>query len=677
MILQRLELRNFRQFRDAAIDFAVDDEKNVTVIHGQNGAGKTTILNAFTWLLYEEVNFENRPERLANEGAMARAGLGEKVTVEVQLDFAHDGAQYTATRSATYEKRHDGDYDGSLVDHDITVIVEEDGKTRQPGNPENKLDQIIPERLSDLFFFDGEDIDELSQFDNREHVQEAIQNIMGLTILERATHHLDKVAGRFEGEAAEYGSDELRTTIEEKQRLEDEIDNLETKRKDKTRAIEQVENEIETYDQKLERLDESKALQKQRNQYEDQIATLEAEVESINAELREQVDKNGFITVGLPLIRETAKDLDDLRQQGEIPSRFTNDYINTLLEAGECICGRSLEYDTQPYESVASMKGEVSKDGVDQAAIRLIGAIDQLSARKSEFHNETDRLIEERQKREAEIKTLEEKIDSVSGELQEMETTTEGGLSVAELEKAREEKLQEKEDLIEDLGAIKEEISKKQDQITRKKEEIEELQDEREEALLAKRRQKAAELVHQELEGSFAELRDTVRGWSDRQVKETFDKIASKNYTAGIDDDFSLTIFRTPEDSERVAVDISTGERQIASLAFIGSLVQIARERYEEEADYEYFTGGIYPLVMDSPFGALDNTHRREVSRVIPELGSQVVVLATDSQWEGPVKERMADRIGAQYWLDYEESGDQTGHPQTRLESEQAVTAGD
>jgi DNA sulfur modification protein DndD len=326
---------------------------------------------------------------------------------------------------------------------------------------------------------------------------------------------------------------------------------------------------------------------------------------------------------------------------------------------------------------VASLKGEVSKDGVDQAAIQLIGAIDQLSARKSEFHSETDRLIQERERYEREIKTLEEKIDSISGELQEMETTTDDGLTVGELETARAGKAQEKEELIEDRGAIKEQISKKQDTLEQKTKDIEELQDERAEALLARRRQKAAELVHQELDQSFAELRDTVREWSDRQVKATFDKIASKNYTAGIDENFSLTIFRTPEDGERVAVDISTGERQIASLAFIGSLVQIARERYNENTEYDYFTGGIYPLVMDSPFGALDNTHRREVSRVIPGLGSQVIVLATDSQWEGPVRERMADRVGAQYWLDYKESGDQTGHPQTRLESEQAVTTGD
>ena len=55
---------------------------------------------------------------------------------------------------------------------------------------------------------------------------------------------------------------------------------------------------------------------------------------------------------------------------------------------------------------------------------------------------------------------------------------------------------------------------------------------------------------------------------------------------------------------------------------------------------------------------------------MIPTLASQVVVLATDSQWEGPVEEEMRERIGQQYWLDFD-SGEQEGQsPRTRIETE-------
>src|SRR6056297_1826036 len=105
MKLRRLSLENFRQFRDDEIKFARGETNNVTVIHGSNGSGKTTLLNAFTWLLYEDVDFDTRPNRLASEGAMASASPGDEVTVSVTLDFSHDGEDYTATRTAVYEKQ--------------------------------------------------------------------------------------------------------------------------------------------------------------------------------------------------------------------------------------------------------------------------------------------------------------------------------------------------------------------------------------------------------------------------------------------------------------------------------------------------------------------------------------------------------------------------------------------
>ena len=55
MKLKRLQLKNFRCFYgESDIEFAGDNKKNITVIHGENGAGKTVLLNAFKWVLYEQ-----------------------------------------------------------------------------------------------------------------------------------------------------------------------------------------------------------------------------------------------------------------------------------------------------------------------------------------------------------------------------------------------------------------------------------------------------------------------------------------------------------------------------------------------------------------------------------------------------------------------------------------------
>jgi DNA sulfur modification protein DndD len=98
----------------------------------------------------------------------------------------------------------------------------------------------------------------------------------------------------------------------------------------------------------------------------------------------------------------------------------------------------------------------------------------------------------------------------------------------------------------------------------------------------------------------------------------------------------------------------STGERQVASLSFIASLVSLARDRYESEEDATYFSGGIYPMLMDSPFGYLDPTYQERVSKRLPEMGDQVIVLVTESQWSDAVAGEMAAIAGQQYELEYE-----------------------
>lgn len=669
MKLHRLELKNFRQFKEDEIEFARERGKGVTVVHGSNGSGKTTLLNAFTWLFYEEVDFDTRPDRLVTEGTIAEATAGEQLTVSVKLQFEHEETEYIAERRATFEKWSEGNFDVELTDMQLTVKYKQGASWSERGNPENSLDQILPERLSTLFFFDGEDIEELAGIDNQERIQESIQNIMGLTILERATRHMYDVARRLEDEVEEHASDELSGLIEQKRKIEDTIEELEREKEDTERSVDRIGTEIRDIEQKLERLDESAALQERRKEYRKKREELKTRVEKINEEIKTEIGEKGFAPLVMPLINDTAERLDEMRQEGVIPSDLNNSYIDSLLEAERCLCGRPLEPGTEHYKQVEAIKGEAIAEGVEQGAVRIISHLNQMSDMETSFSDNIDRHVQERKRVRDRIDELTEKIDDVGSELQKMDQTTKEGVSVPELDSECKAKENKKDELISEKGRLIEKIERNQEEIESLQEEIDDKRDEREEALIAKRRQKAAELVGEELGTAFNKLKNKVRQLSNEKIRETFGSIASKDLTAEVTEDFELKI-RQEVGSERIEVDKSTGERQIASLAFVGSLVDIARERYEADGDSEYFTGGIYPLVMDSPFGALDKSHRRQVSRVIPELANQIVVFATDSQWDGPVEEEMSPKVGQQYWLDFDDGSGSNSYPQTQIETE-------
>lgn len=671
MKLLRLSLTNFRQFRGSEIQFATGED-NVTVIHGSNGSGKTTLLNAFTWLLYDSVDFDTRPERLATEGAMAAADTGDEISVSVSLEFLHENDEYMTTRRAIFEKQSAEDFDGRVKDSEITLERTSGTRNEIIENADHFLNTIIPKRLSELFFFDGEDIDELAGVDNQDKIQESIENIMGLTILDRATRHLDHVAGVFEDEFADFGSQELRNLVDKKKELQTKRKRLTEKREDKQREQTRIKQEIADIEARLERFDDSRAFQEEREKQKSERDKLEEEAEEATGRIRSEIGERGYAPLVMPLMRKTAENLDKLRQEGVIPSNLTDDFLNDLLENEHCICGRKLQPKSDSYKQVSALRGDAPAEGVESASLRIIGQLNQFSEDSSGFVNKVEEQTELRNQKEKEAERIQRKVDDISDKLGEIEEETPGGKTIKEWEAERKQKGTNKEEAIREEERINQQIETKENEISEIEEEINELREDRKEAVTARRRQRAAEMVRDNISSKYGQLKQKVREISNEEVQGTFTTVARKELNAEITPEFKLKIYQDISDGQ-VEVEKSTGERQIASLAFIGSLVNIARRRYESSDENEYFTGGIYPLVMDSPFGALDKEHRREISRILPTLAPQVIVFATDSQWEGPVEDEMGSIVGNQYWLDFQPGTNRNESPRTTIEREQTA----
>ena len=72
MKIKSIELENFRSFYGTQkIELSTDTERNITLIHAENGSGKTAILNAILWCFHEKFtdNF-NDPQSLINQSAI-------------------------------------------------------------------------------------------------------------------------------------------------------------------------------------------------------------------------------------------------------------------------------------------------------------------------------------------------------------------------------------------------------------------------------------------------------------------------------------------------------------------------------------------------------------------------------------------------------------------------------
>ena len=648
MELDTLRITNFRQFYgEQQIGFA-KGEQNVTVIHGSNGAGKSTLLNAFIWLFYDEIEL-SRPERIASERAMAEINIGQSVDVAVELTFTHEGNRYEARRTATFEKARENDLTGTKINTDLSVqYTDGTGNWKTRSNPQNTLEQILPERLRDLFFFDGETIDQLTAMDSQDRVQMAIQNIMGIEILERAIRHLEHVENEFEDEVDEHASDELSELIAEKRRIKSDLDSITDQFDDVQSSRKEAKREVEEIDDRLRELEESRELQQRRDDLQDKLDELEAQIEDINSKISDEISDSGHIVFGLPALEKTGEMLREKRQKGEIPSRIKSHFVEDLLDLEECICGRPLEPGSPARESVEQWRERAGSTKLEEQAMSIVGRLTEIGDLQKDLFEEIDIQLEKRSQARDEKQQAIEELDDIQDQLQDVETE-----DISQLESRRTQLLEKREEFAEKAGRLESQHDDLQDELDDIETKISDAREQSDLAEQARRRQLVAEHLRTKLEALFEQYQHDVRESINDRVNEIFRDIIAKDYYAKIDDDYSLLILKDVGQQEAVSVAKSTGERQVASLSFIASLVSLARERYENDADATHFTGGIYPIVMDSPFGTLDPEYQKSVSKVMPKMANQVIVMVTQSQWSAAVEGELDSVSGRKYNLEY------------------------
>ena len=140
------------------------------------------------------------------------------------------------------------------------------------------------------------------------------------------------------------------------------------------------------------------------------------------------------------------------------------------------------------------------------------------------------------------------------------------------------------------------------------------------------------------------------------QVSEIWKDAAVKDYEASVSEGFRLELHKHISGTTQPVHGASTGEKQVLALSFVGALVKRAKENAERATNSKdtmtLIVGDDYPLVMDSPFGMLEQDYQRKIAEWIPTLAGQVVVMASKSQWSPHVERAFRERIGKEYVLE-------------------------
>lgn len=653
MILKKITLENFRPYYGVnEIEFC-SGKKNITLLKAENGSGKTTLLEGIKWCLYgEELNLTNgNPkndgmESFINKKKITEMENGEeKISASIEIEFYENEKLYSLNRKIIF-------YKNSYI-IDVKLKIDEKEEKKDLVEIEEIIKTIIPKEVD--FFVDGERLEKIVpselakrslKKESQKEIKESIFRILGIKSLENAVLDMEEfykeISKKYIKEEG-LGEDE-KYILTELQKKEDEFLSRKAQKDEILQEIDAIKSEIKDYELELMKLSEKYNLEenirKDLEFLELKKLKLSKEYNEKKREYEKILSKDSWKLISNEILKNSYKMLNLKKDLGEIPTKYEKEFLEELLTIEKCICGNSLSKNTNAYQEIYSRLKTAGTRKNRETFNEVFYGIKNVNM--EDIEKKIDELKINKIEKLDELKECEIKIDSLSRSL-DKDILKEKSKKLEEIERLK----LEENDKYKKIGGLEEKIEKSNEEIESLRKEKVELDKKQISKSVLKIKKDFAEKLLENLKILKEKKEEIGRSGLEEKIAEVYSRVNGKNYSIEIDNEFKFEIY----DYDGKKVGLSKGEDKNKALSFIGGLVYYAKELKKIKRDEMDNDGGIYPLVMDAPYGDLDNSYRKEFTKFLPEISDQVVVMVSSGQWNNEIEEVVSKNIGNIYSL--------------------------
>ena len=641
MRLERIELVNWRSFPACEIDLSA----NVTVVIGQNSAGKTALLNAFVWGLYEQTTPGfSKPDDLCNHQAKYELSKGQTAKTEVIVTFRHGVGdaerRYVARRSLTVTRTGPGNDDFNEGKPQFVLNIHPlgsagDSSQARGEDAEREVQAIIPASLNPYFFFPAENIgSSIGTPDARAaSVKDAVSVLLGLKRYEVADAAIkaalrlpklkEKASNDLDIRKAQQRKDHAR---EQHEKTSNEMSQTD----DDIRRVERLKDEAE---QAVKRVHAAQALIEQRSSIQREYERAQHDAESAIAHRQQVLNQECFNLFGTEALAEARQVLDRAKSDKKIPPKVSAGLLDDLIASAEaCICGQPIT-DTA-RSALRKLRHMVVDDIVAESASNIRARVTELDARlAARLHEEAphavlraaDKALADAHRNMATWLDKREDFDAdnpgVSGDADSDPTA-------AFLNHTR---------TLEQLKKMQNALRADVDALSRERRDADNEYDK-----LKKRRGKADKVsnarghltrIEQAVEDIQKELSDGSRGDLERAINTIASEVLLRDYTIHLTPNFDI-------EARQNGIDIggSSSDHSWVTFAFVGAISGLIDaydrklDRMDEAGNIELEPGTGYPLVLDAPFSPFGEKYAAEFAERLPGLSPQSVLIVREDQ---------------------------------------------
>lgn len=608
MIFESLTVENWRGFYgEQTIHFSTSKEKNTTIVYAQNGVGKTNLLNAIMWCLYEELTPSfKKPDDILNHHASREGRNSYHVSIYLRSE---DNELYKIQRSG-----------GNISNFRVHVISEDGNHSPLPGSAKLFVNSILPKDMAGYFINDGEGDDLTSDDNGMISISRSIEDILGFGMAKRALDDVVQIRKEYFGKWKTLNKEgDLSSEIRQVEILQNDLQMVEESLSSNQEVLAKYEFNLSEINSAMGNSDipSIKAKQQKRASQEKALTRAKSNLKSLRAKKKTLIKE--YATASFSAHLKTS-DLDFLEQEnlkGKFPGDFNLQLVTDIIARRECLCGTEICEGTEEYNAIKSLLSSAADGGtLDrlQNARAKINTINTLSGQINK------RIKENFTQYQAEERAI-DRINKVLEELS-LEIDDSGFEGIKTLEKNRNiyrakinatnqaigRSQQKIVDLEEDIAAINAKL-KTANNVSPMVEQLD-------------RKMDLCDEIIVNIKKKLSATREDVLVKLQIKIDEFLDTYLQQDYSVKITEDRKIGLV----DRRGNFIAPSKGQAAILKFIYISTLVSIAREN--RDVDTNIFTAGaIAPLMFDAPFSDLQPTYAINVANTLPGLVDQLVII--------------------------------------------------
>ncbi len=653
MKLEKIIIENFASYYgEHSLDLNTDQDKPVIIIIGGNGFGKTSLFQAINWALYGEdyekdlkKYYDRKIVDYVNEASLTDGIMNnEIISMSANLYFSHNTDKYLISQNIEVSARKEGDKLFVQEEFKSTKLSQITPKGDHVDIPHHKLllNELLPSNVRDYFLFDGDRIYKLASPGSSSEVRDAIYRVVDLELLQNAQDHLEEIAREF-GRAAKREStgelkdieDQYNTSVEKKDKLIKDI-------KQNTDEIRSIRDQLDIIENKLRDLPDTGKIQAKIDNLKSEVIIIQDDSENLIQEKRKLAYQMSGILVG-DVASDLITNLDNKREKGEIPKNVSKTFLEEMLRSKKCfICNEEIIKGNKLYESIQKRLEIEKKKKDDQVLLDYnfqLKALSSIIDNSKIKINEIEKQLNEFDKQKTEKQLL---IDQFNRDLAKLPKEDIQGLLSEQ--KSRHEELEKRgrreANYHHDLETLKIKISELESQrieLAKKQKNVRAMQ----------LREMLAHVSSEQIAVIYKDFAEESRASVEKLTIDEFRNFvfSSSGYEVRLNENYELVVLDS--NGQRVLQRLSMGQSQCLSLAFITAISRVS-EKYP-------------PLVIDMPFGRLDEEVHGIVSKRLPELTKQLILfLLPNTEWNVTTKKALKSKAKHIYCLDFDSKSRKT-----------------